>query len=328
LAFSAERELALRPQPAKSNNRTTPIAEVFMKVRTFGFIWEPKSGKGLDEFMECVKLDFPSQMKSLERDDHEPGARRLLILSRFGDVWAGVFLTIKNARRFITSQTTEDGLNITTQYLEENNDLVDVNLFTVNPQNGIGLYQFYQGSAHITAFGRHCDNLYIRHSAEVNREARLRQSSYLNPSDYAARLETLKSVNNVEYEFTTLIVSNDMLRPASGHVKREKFRVFFDYRNSDTGLIAEIAEYAKRHIEKLRRFNIEGRDYDGNEVTYRLDQPSVFSEMEFDDFQIDFKLKHQDAETALQQSHSLRELLKLTTQPGTAEFFNSQEVKE
>jgi hypothetical protein len=117
-----------------------------MQAHLMGMIWELGNGISLDQFIAHLATlkDVPVKFNSYDR---------LLYVGDKGDYYLGLFLTVKDQRKFCEIQQDGGEFTITVRSLEERSNLMDFNFFIVNKNTGRGIYQHYHQSCSANQFG-------------------------------------------------------------------------------------------------------------------------------------------------------------------------------
>lgn len=82
---------------------------------------------------------------------HDMGSRKIFFIDNNG-YYAGLILTIKNMKKFVTLIDKKAEITLDIHELNSNEKIADFNFFIINPQTGLGMYQHYHNSCSLATF--------------------------------------------------------------------------------------------------------------------------------------------------------------------------------
>lgn len=287
-----------------------------MKVRVHGFEWEITHGSTVREF-----LDY---LRETSGEEVENRVIALTPVNAVESLWAGVLLTIKNARRYAQLKRRRIGFEVTTQELAANTNIVEVNFFVINERTGRGLYQHYHHSAALTVFSAVFRRQFMTYKAikEIER-GRFKLHVLLREASLEDYIRQLASVKSIEFEAVSYRPDEHEFRALEDIAQRVRHRFVFFKKHQN---IREAVKNRLIELVRAERFNmarIEGYDENGVEVLYQLaNEPDTFAEYEYDDYINAIRLDTNDFDRTILESPCVQELIALYNQEGINELIN------
>lgn len=121
-----------------------------MKVRFQGFAWSLANGITESDFVDEL---MSVRGKRISLDPYE----RILFAETVDDNVIGLFLSIKDIRRYTALTKKKDGaLVLESVNLSENSSIADFNFFGFNRRTLRGIYSHYHHSCSVRQFGVFC----------------------------------------------------------------------------------------------------------------------------------------------------------------------------
>jgi hypothetical protein len=272
--------------------------------------------------------DFFDRLSSLKDSEIPFGEyKRLVYVGEDGEYHTGLFLTIKNYRRFCELKKNDQGkFHIEVREVATGNSAVDFNFFIIHKDSGRGLYQRHYYSCAVGRFFKFCrehyndlrddrinraiDDLGERPKQSAIRDVRRQFKGGLQTSTQASggkvkeMLEELKRIRQLEFTVTELSVAEPWATPLSGFVTGYTRRVTLA-----PGPIAQIRAAVTKSIDDghLENGRIRGDDSDDTPRIIQLaENADVFGEYDFNDVAAAMAFDLSD----LSQSAFLSEMLK------------------
>jgi hypothetical protein len=254
------------------------IIFLFMDIAVLGFNLIP--GKfPLDTVLQSLTVP-------LRTEDN-----RIMALTRDGDYWRGILLSIRDVKSFAKIQENGGSFTITTQELEKDTRPVDFNFFIINAKTFTGLYQYYHHSASINAFCYIVKKHYDQHrkdamDAEIRElgenpsnklrlsviekyKGKLRYQTLMRPEGFEACLAALKRIKLLEFQCAEFKPEIEEYRPLSGLAKRITHKIIFQ----NDSVVGQIVAPIKRMIDRKSLLKARAIGIDNNDIEqiYKLE---------------------------------------------------------
>lgn len=312
-----------------------------MKIRILGFeLYLKNDAVTLQRLIEEIQAKGKQQIADLDKIIANPGnissLDRIIVISKKGDYWIGVTIKIKDVKSFCKLTNSSGVIELTSQDLEGNDRIVDVNFFVINKKTGKGLYQHYHQSTWVNSF---CKILQFRHreicessKALINKKAEVenwspkktkKELSRFNsgltygiipkPGDFPEFVRQMELVRKIQFEYKTEPESYSPMQALRKEAKRVSHIFSFGSRAKQAAdqirnRIAKAAENGQ-----FKRARVEGIDPSNVEVVYNLDKNyDYFSEYDYDEAIKDADLKFSNIIESLDNSPMIGRILNLT----------------
>ncbi len=239
---------------------------------------------------------------------------------------AGLFVTIKDQRKFCELKNNDGKLKVKVNTLDANSNLMDFNFFIINIENGLCLYQHYHNSCSPNQFGyflhqkfrefqeKLCQSEKDSKSNLTNKQEKLINKNYkkgltwelmVRPEKIGDLLNELDTIRAFEIDFFHLKADDSEFKPLSNFVNKERRTFGFMKKTLASVLTPTITDIiSKLNITNGRVF---GKDIDGIERIIKISEnPDNFGEYEYDN--IAEKLNSLDIES-FHKNWVIKELL-------------------
>lgn len=268
---------------------------VAMKAKVMGFEWQLGTGISLGNLFH--RLTSLRDQKILF-GDHE---RLVYVCDREG-YHAGLFLTIKDQRKFAEVQKSGGKYEISVRDIEQGKNVVDFNFFAIHQLTRRGVYLHYHQSCSLGQFTGFCKDQYdtlkdelIQHaitdegaSSEGQRDkikrrfkGSLKYETMVRQESIQALLQELGKIRSFEFDFLNVVAHQPVFTPYDGTARRVSHKVSFK-KNGRLGAIRQ-AILGSISAGGLENGRVEGRDLQGVERIIKLtDNPDYFAEYEHD----------------------------------------------
>lgn len=258
-----------------------------------GFGWTPTPGVTIDEILRSYKKDG-------QKEFPHASYHRVMAVEEFKDYYGGVFVTIKDHKKFCELVRDKAGrFKISISQAAGENRLMDFNFFVVHKKMGRGLYLHYHNS---TTFNVFSTFIAKRHKALARTKKRSDKKSgiaeanleklydgaflaerIIRPEDFPELLRELDEIKEFKFDLLSLLVEEDAFRSLTGDAKRVSHVVMFKPKiQNKNGLVAKISEFVKK--KKIEKGRVTGKDKQGNRQIVSLGENiSIFDKYEFDE---------------------------------------------
>lgn len=283
-----------------------------MKVRFYGFTLEAGDGISLPDFFQHLLT------KSSATDEYDfNGRERLFLLDETQDerFYTGLFVTIKDHKKFCELRDEHGVLTIHVSEVDENADLMEFNFFIINKTTFCGLYQHYHASCSIgqhfyflrtlwkelkeTKINAHVQAEQAAGSAEPQEKLEkaakkiykknLTYSLYYKPADFVALIAELASVRSFEYGLSTVHVPGDSFGPQNSNLKKVTEKVLFKKGTTAQQIAEQIQDFV--NAQDISAGKVVGEDEEGIDRPVHLtNNTESFAEYEFDDVAAELEL--------------------------------------
>ena len=277
-------------------------------------------------FLEYVQSLNDVEIKSIKTIHPNTNYHRIVVTAPLeNDLWGGFLVTVKNVKKFLKSRQTNNGFKISTSDIESDENLIDVNFFIFNPQNGAGLYQYYHSSAYLNTLNSAFADKFKEYALINGFKGRLSHTGYLTSVDMKGQISQLAAVHHVEYELSSLAIPSQSAVPASGMVARQRIKVFYDRKLYGSQLLRDgIQAFLSDKVDDIKRFFVKGQNNVGDDV--RLDycpELSVLSQSEHADFTVELDVNEGVADL-LKTNDNLSQLVQISKYIQVKTFFYSE----
>lgn len=268
-----------------------------MQARLFGFIWQLGNGIALDEFMAHLKARHGTEVKY-------GNYGRLLYFGERQNYHVGVFLTIKDQRKFCEITSNRGEYRVAVRDVTDGSNLVDFNFFAINKTTGHGVYQHYHNSCSLNQFCLFCkreyDDLHEKKTEEalaaytgganaaqtraVNRQFKgsLKWQLMVRNEALSELLEELDKISCFEFELATLTAKEPKFTPLAPHIKKEVHKIRFRA-GSGLEIIKRTVATAVNDLH-IKEGKVIGRDSGGLEKVLKLmENPDSFGRFEYEE---------------------------------------------
>lgn len=275
-----------------------------MKVKMFGFSLEEGDGIAMD--------DFIAHLSNVSSDDHEydfSGRQRLFLFEDSDDdaFQAGLFVTIKDHKKFCKLLREQGVVTIRVDELGDDESLMEFNFFILNKNNATGLYLYYHASCSLGQFGaflrdrwkelkapridercqqlldegRHRSERQARKTAEREFKKNVVLAPYFRPEDFRALLEEFERIQWIEYPVETADIGINGFAPLRRRVSKAKQRLVFSRNTPVQTLARELSTFRNR--AGLVKGRVHGEDEEGVQYSIKIEgNLSSFGEADFD----------------------------------------------
>jgi hypothetical protein len=218
------------------------------------------------------------------------------------ETWmAGMSIKVRDAKAFNKLINDNGQLTLTSENLEENAKLAEVNFFLIHPQTGNGLYCYYSSSASLMMFSllmKRAFKEYLRTKRDAQVKAApvkdrkamrakfkgdLEIGQLCQTKDLKALVTALTSVKSCDFKFNTVISRKTLFR---GIYERSESEVvkFVMMEDVDTADLAEAIDRASSNAQ-VEEVTVRGVDSGGVNQTYHIEENALqFGDFDYDDY--------------------------------------------
>ena len=248
----------------------------------------------LPDFYDRLQKLSTTQITKLEKglanaEDAEP-LEKVIALSKRDGHWIGVLIKIKDIRSFCKLKKTGESFTLTSQLLEDDDKMVDVNFFVINESTGKGLYQHYHQSSWINSFSHFCKLEYDKATSARKKmledqagtenwtkkklKAALRELKSLRyeiipkPGSFPEFVRQMQRIKKISFEFSTYEPTYKPMQALSRYSKRNSHSFSFGSKIDMKSLTNDFLKYVSEGVYKRAR--VEGVDPGEIEVVYNL----------------------------------------------------------
>lgn len=267
-----------------------------MKARLMGFEWHLGQGITLSALMARLhglrdtKVDFRNY-------------DRLLYICESGDYFTGLFLTVKDQRKFAEVESNGRTYHISVRDIERGKNVVDFNFFIIHKRTCRGLYLYYHQSCSLNQFSYFCKHEYdklkdmliseaateaggVSASAAIVKRIKREFKGSLMCKTMVRResvpqlLDELDMIKTFEFDFFAVQANMPVFTPYDGTAKRMSHRISFKpdipLHRRKQSILASIT------AGRLSHGRIEGRTGDLDRVIRLIDNPDCFATYDHD----------------------------------------------
>lgn len=260
---------------------------------------------------------------------YDAGNRRLYFIQD-GNFFAGVILTIKNMKKFVTLLDTKSEIILDVHQLNNNENIADFNFFIVNYKTGFGVYQYYHHSCSLNAFNYILSKLYSRSNSEyinsiteelkkqgateskIKKEekqwrSKLTTSIIMKKGSFAEKILQMKDIYGANIEFLEFDILEREFSPLKKELKSVKYALNFNKEKSIRAVLDTLVSIFKKNT--LKRATVKGKNELGDDVTYKLfNDFDRFNEFDYDDMVPSLKLDPQNIQQSILNNKIIGEL--------------------
>lgn len=264
-----------------------------MDISIFGFNLLPGSaGVTLNDVLERIARH------PLETKDN-----RIVAVTREGQNWKGVILSIRDVKHFTKIRQEQGRFTITAEQMEDGARPVDFNFFVINSRTNRGLYQHYHQSSSLNHFcwllkGQYDDLRKERRNAALvalGEEATgrqkqaahapfkgsLRYQMLLRPGSFEECVEALAKIKIFEFQFAEFRPVQRAFRALEGVARRVTHRVAFQPHAAPADQRNSIITFLRNST--LFKAKVVGMDPHGIEQTFHLQNDlATFGTFDYD----------------------------------------------
>lgn len=270
-----------------------------MKVRLLGFTLECGQGIDLTEFLSHLETQNGVMEPFL-------GSERILYTKPDGDYQLGLFVSVKDQKKFCELRQAADSISISVLELEAGTSLIDFNYFLLNRQTGRGLYQYYHNSCALSRFVDFCKGRYNKLKLSKTNDAimsaggngiaeskkkkirsqfkgTLSYRQMVRPGELAALMQDFEQIKAFEFDLTQVEEEQPLFQPVQKYIKQRKIKLSFQ---RDAGPVDALRNGILKIVKKNSPKNghITGEDASGEERTLKIfENFTSFGEYEFDE---------------------------------------------
>jgi hypothetical protein len=304
-----------------------------VKAQLIGFIWQLGQGIAIDDFFAHLAVLKDRRERFGDYD-------RLLYVGQLEDYHVGLFLKLKDQRRFTEITDSGGQFKITVRSLDQGNNLCDFNFFMINKKTCRGLYQYYHQSCSFNQFSIFCAQQYEglkqsrieadlghvggdgaspRDKRRVNKtyKGSLTWENIVKQESLKQLLEELEQIKFFDFNIATIDESDPWMTPLKRFVKKNRRIVRF--KAAQVGLVNAIIETIQNR--QITTGRVGGTDAEKRERVYRLiENPDKFAEFEYEDIADETTLNVAEVE----RSPFFEEMLRVVnSDPGVKAIFES-----
>lgn len=283
-----------------------------MQIRLYGFQWKTGQGISTPEFLEYLSL--------CARDPIEfAGHKREIYLKDLDNgYWAGLILSIKDHKRFITRRQEFGKIRLGTHEVTGDDRIADANFFVIHPASSKGLYAYYHQSlspnrsegllkfyykylkedrAKLMATEmakKSVGGLSDKDLKRINKKLKglIEVQVILRNDSVETLLAEFDEFQSFKFRYARILPDEDEFRGLRNVAKTEAATVTFKQSSTKQQIISGIANTIRRvHIPAGL---VKGKTADGTDKTIKIGKnASVFEEWDFDqaaerfDFDVD-----------------------------------------
>jgi hypothetical protein len=248
--------------------------------------------------------------------------------------WAlGVLLKVRDSSRFTKVATRNGKLNVTSEVLRENENLIEANCFLMNPVKATGIYSHYRGAGSLQYDFQKIFQKALRKIQKMMKEefdagnalqkfpkdARKRLDGHViadtillhgDPKEFISRF---KKINTANLKLVSEEITDDVFSGLRSKVKSQKLQVAFSD-GAEPSRIAESIHKAIHDTGALSEATVQGIDENDFHRTMSFDKnPIVLSEFDHSSVMSDFNLQEDTAATDMPKLEISKVLVKLAT---------------
>lgn len=273
-----------------------------MKVKIYGFSVNssklPSAVNAPQFFGSVTSLPWLSVGKN-----YKLGVATVQVPTASGpETWmAGMSIKVRDAKAFNKLIDDNGQLTLTSENLEENAKLAEVNFFIAHPATGNGLYCYYSSSVSLMMFSlmmKRAFREYVRtvrdaavKATPVKQRKAVRATfkgeldigQLCQVKDLKALVAALAAVKSCDFRFNTVVSEKTLFRGIAERSKNEtiKFALMDD---ADVGELAEAIDKASAD-DSVDEITVRGTDAGGNAQTYHIEENALqFGDFEYDDY--------------------------------------------
>ncbi|EPR41503.1 hypothetical protein dsx2_3161 [Desulfovibrio sp. X2] len=272
--------------------------------------------------------DFSSE-KLLDFISKENGwvfGQRYFYAVPLDNCWAGLVLTVRDAKRFATLEKKGEQIIVTSRQLEEGSMITDFNFFVFCQGANFGIYQHYNKSCSLNQFNLIVKKFYnerrevVKKNIEENvvdrkiRDEKLRNLSKKftysiieRPGHFHERIGKLKDIKSVEYEYLTFEQNENRYVPLSGVAKRIRHHVSLSKAINAREKLAEAVDFFKEKV--FKKALVKGIDPENNEIVYKLvNDFDRIAEFDYDDLVVALAFNSSDIVKSISENLIVKRL--------------------
>lgn len=283
-----------------------------MKISMYGFSLKAGDGITLPEFMQHL-LSISSVVT-----EHNFSAHPRLFLfsdSPDPDFYAGLFVTIKDHKKFCKLRREGGAVTIKIDELGDDESLMEFNFFIINKKTNAGLYMHYHASCSMGQFGaflrdrwnelksskieqlvkdliadgKYKSEIEAAKAAKKTFRRNIKLIPYFRPEAFRELLAEFSRIRSLEYPIATVDIGTQGFRPLRTQVKKATQRLVFDAATPLQGLVDRIASF--QHLAGFRKGRVTGDDEDGGRYSIKIEgNLDKFDEADFDDLAEDLNI--------------------------------------
>lgn len=266
-----------------------------MKITFQAFSWECSNP------LFSLKF-FLDQMST--KQAHDIGCRKIFFIDDNG-YYAGLILTIKNTKKFVTLIDKKAEITLDIHELNSNEKIADFNFFIINSQTGLGMYQYYHNSCSLSTFNNISKKFYNeivsekikntikelntlgQHEKYIRREIKKLESKIstkiiIREGSLVDKILKMKDITSAKIEFSKIGILDKKYSPLEKYLKTIKYDIKFIKEKSVKDVLLNLAALFRNN--ELKRATVWGIDETGNDVTYKLlNDFDHFNEFDYED---------------------------------------------
>lgn len=281
-----------------------------MKVKSLGFRLQPVGAATIGQLAD--RLTKRSGTEFIYRKTE----RRLYcqVITSHSEVFAaGLFLTIRDHKRFLQLQDDQGKLTVKVTELDSQTSPFDFNFFIIHTTSGSGLYSDYHFSCSLPLFHSFLKDQFLRTLKEQNtgtpvsdtervrasKKQDLKLQIFHRRDSFEDAVKQLEEVKQFEYDILTPQSMTADLQPISNKLKLERRHIRFEAGVSGDSFLTRIKNLIPTYPKDSQRFRVVGEDASGDRASIDLiAPPDHFTEDEFDDLADDEVLNLEDIESS------------------------------
>lgn len=267
-----------------------------MKVRIYGLAVSAEKPIELSELFSHLE-------KSSGNSAEFSGHNRLLYTSGVDDFYCGLFITIKDQRKYLELKNTGSEAEMLIRSVTEGAHLADFNFFAISKKTGRGLYQHYHNScsanqfciflkrkhdelrnAHIAAELAKIENPTEKQKAAVRKcfSGAFEWQQLVRPETLDALIASFSEVKAFSFDVATISQPEHQFTALGSFAKKVTHRFLFSKSAKLNSLVSGIRDVLKSYQPDSG--SLEGLDMNGMEQTIHLSNNfDSFGEFDFDD---------------------------------------------
>lgn len=267
-----------------------------MKAKLIGFEWQFGHGVALDQLV--------TKLRSLRDEKVKLGSYdRLVYVCKVDSYHAGLFLTVKDQRKFAEVAAEGGRYQISVRDVEEGKNVVDFNFFAIHERTCRGVYLHYHQSCSLNQFSYFCKRVYNELKLELIAQAieeaggdnaleadiklakrkfrgSLKWATMVRQENLPQLLDELDRIRSFSFDFFAVGANIPVFTPYDDTARRMSHRVSFK-----SGLsLHRIKQAILRSIREgnLGRGRVEGKAGEIDRVIKLTDNPDCFAEYDHD----------------------------------------------
>jgi hypothetical protein len=309
-----------------------------MRVKVLGFNLLIEGGINGARFFEWIESQSPLK----------PEPQRRLAITRDGEYWKGLLLTVRDVRHFTQIQEAGGQFILTTETMKDGAHPADANFFIVHASTLRGLYLHYFHSASLNTLCYELKHLYdelrrlemeravealcepsTRELIETKRRYRksLKYTILVRPGTLEDCVEELDRIKSFTFQYSELRPIVESFRPIASTALRVTHRAVFSKSGTLEAQKQAVVDLIKSNV--LRTASVVGMDPSEHEVTYRLTHDlASLGEYDYDKLADGLKVNSADLISSIRTCPMVQTLVEMAAREGLSESLETPVSKD